>query len=152
MITSVEEVRKIKEIVEEVKQELTELSVPFKEVELGVMIETPAAVMVSDELAEEVDFFSIGTNDLTQYTLAVDRQNAKLGDFYNPHHRAVLRMIEMVVKNAHAAGIWAGICGELGADLSLTETFLKMGVDELSVSPSMVLRVRKIVRETCIEQ
>ena len=152
MITSVEEVRKIKEIVEEVKQELTELSVPFKEVELGVMIETPAAVMVSDEMAEEVDFFSIGTNDLTQYTLAVDRQNAKLGDFYNPHHRAVLRMIEMVVKNAHAAGIWAGICGELGADLSLTETFLKMGVDELSVSPSMVLRVRKIVRETCIEQ
>ncbi len=152
MITSVEEVRKIKEIVEEVKQELTELSVPFKEVELGVMIETPAAVMVSEELAEEVDFFSIGTNDLTQYTLAVDRQNAKLGDFYNPHHRAVLRMIEMVVKNAHAAGIWAGICGELGADLSLTETFLKMGVDELSVSPSMVLRVRKIVRETCIEQ
>ena len=151
MITSVEEVRKIKEIVEEVKQELTELSVPFKEVELGIMIETPAAVMVSDELAKEVDFFSIGTNDLTQYTLAVDRQNAKLGDFYNPHHRAILNMIEMVVKNAHAAGIWAGICGELGADLSLTETFLKMGVDELSVSPAMVLRVRKIVRETRTE-
>ncbi|EOS25607.1 phosphoenolpyruvate-protein phosphotransferase [Lachnospiraceae bacterium 3-1] len=148
MITSVEEVRRIKKIVEEVKQELTELGVPFKNVELGIMIETPAAVMVSDDLAKEVDFFSIGTNDLTQYTLAIDRQNAKLGDFYNPHHKAILRMIETVVKNAHAAGIWAGICGELGADLSLTETFLKMGVDELSVSPAMVLRVRKIVRET----
>ncbi len=148
MIISVEEVRKIKKIVEEVKAELTELAVPFKEVELGIMIETPAAVMVSDELAKEVDFFSIGTNDLTQYTLAIDRQNAKLGDFYNSHHPAILKMIETVVKNAHAAGIWAGICGELGADLSLTETFLKMGVDELSVSPAMVLRVRKIVRET----
>lgn len=148
MITSVEEVRRIKKIVEEVKQELTELGVPFKDVELGIMIETPASVMVSDDLAKEVDFFSIGTNDLTQYTLAIDRQNAKLGDFYNPHHKAILRMIETVVKNAHAAGIWAGICGELGADLSLTETFLKMGVDELSVSPAMVLRVRKIVRET----
>lgn len=148
MIISVEEVRKIKKIVEEVKAELTELAVPFKDVELGVMIETPAAVMVSDELAKEVDFFSIGTNDLTQYTLAIDRQNAKLGDFYNAHHPAILKMIEMVVKNAHGAGIWAGICGELGADLSLTETFLKMGVDELSVSPAMVLRVRKIIRET----
>ncbi len=148
MIISVEEVRKIKEIVAEVKKELTDLSIPFKDVELGIMIETPAAVLVSDELAKEVDFFSIGTNDLTQYTLAIDRQNAKLGDFYNPHHKAILRMIETVVKNAHAAGIWAGICGELGADLSLTETFLKMGVDELSVSPAMVLRVRKIVRET----
>lgn len=148
MIISVEEVRKIKKIVEEVKAELTELAVPFKDVELGVMIETPAAVMVSDELAKEVDFFSIGTNDLTQYTLAIDRQNAKLGDFYNAHHPAILKMIETVVKNAHAAGIWAGICGELGADLSLTETFLKMGVDELSVSPAMVLRVRKIIRET----
>ena len=148
MITSVEEVRRIKKIVEEVKQELTELGVPFKDVELGIMIETPASVMVSDDLAKEVDFFSIGTNDLTQYTLAIDRQNAKLGDFYNPHHKAILRMIETVVKNAHAAGIWAGICGELGADLSLTETFMKMGVDELSVSPAMVLRVRKIVRET----
>ncbi|MCI8483191.1 MAG: phosphoenolpyruvate--protein phosphotransferase [Lachnospiraceae bacterium] len=148
MIISVEEVRKIKKIVEEVKQELTELAVPYKDVELGVMIETPAAVMISDELAKEVDFFSIGTNDLTQYTLAIDRQNAKLGDFYNPHHKAVLRMIETVVKNAHAAGIWAGICGELGADLSLTETFLKLGVDELSVSPAMVLRVRKVIRET----
>lgn len=148
MITSVEEVRRIKKIVEEVKKELTDLGVPFKDVELGIMIETPASVMVSDDLAKEVDFFSIGTNDLTQYTLAIDRQNAKLGDFYNPHHKAILRMIETVVKNAHAAGIWAGICGELGADLNLTETFLKMGVDELSVSPAMVLRVRKIVRET----
>lgn len=148
MITSVEEVRKIKEITEEVKAELRELSIPFKDVELGIMIETPAAALISDELAKEVDFFSIGTNDLTQYTLAIDRQNAKLGDFYQPHHKAILKLIEMVVKNAHAAGIWAGICGELGADLSLTETFLKMGVDELSVSPAMVLRVRKAIRET----
>lgn len=148
MITSVEEVRRIKEIVEEVKAELTEQSIPFKEVELGVMIETPAAAMISDELAKEVEFFSIGTNDLTQYTLAIDRQNAKLNQFYNPHHKAILRMIEMVVKNAHAAGIWAGICGELGADLELTEAFLKMGVDELSVSPAMVLKLRKAIRET----
>ena len=148
MITSVEEVRRIKEITEEVKAELTELSIPFKDVELGIMIETPAAALISDELAKEVDFFSIGTNDLTQYTLAIDRQNAKLNEFYQPHHKAILKLIEMVVKNAHAAGIWAGICGELGADLSLTETFLKMGVDELSVSPAMVLRVRKAVRET----
>lgn len=148
MITSVEEVRRIKEITEEVKAELTELSIPFKDVELGIMIETPAAALISDELAKEVDFFSIGTNDLTQYTLAIDRQNAKLNEFYRPHHKAILKLIEMVVKNAHAADIWAGICGELGADLSLTETFLKMGVDELSVSPAMVLRVRKAVRET----
>lgn len=147
MITSVEEVREIKGIVEEVKEELKQQGIPFKEAELGVMIETPAAAMVSDELAKEVDFFSIGTNDLTQYTLAIDRQNAKLGHFYQPHHKAILRMIEMVVKNAHAAGIWAGICGELGADLELTETFVKMGVDELSVSPSMVLKVRKSIRE-----
>ena len=148
MITSVEEVREIKGIVEEVKAELTQLGIPFKNVELGIMIETPAAAIISDELAKEVDFFSIGTNDLTQYTLAIDRQNAKLGKFYQPHHPAILRMIEMVVKNAHAAGIWAGICGELGADLELTETFLKMGVDELSVSPSMVLKVRKEIRKT----
>ncbi len=148
MVTSVEEVRQIKQIVDEVKKELESLSIPFKDVELGVMIETPAAVMVSDDLAKEVDFFSIGTNDLTQYTLAVDRQNAKLNDFYQPHHKGILRMIQMVVDNAHAAGIWAGICGELGADLSLTETFLKMGVDELSVSPSMALRLRKAIRET----
>lgn len=147
MITSVEEILEIKDIVEAVKEELKQQGIPFKEVELGVMIETPAAAMVSDELAKEVDFFSIGTNDLTQYTLAIDRQNAKLGHFYQPHHKAILRMIEMVVKNAHAAGIWAGICGELGADLELTETFVKMGVDELSVSPSMVLKVRKNIRE-----
>ncbi len=151
MIISIEEVRKIKKIVEEVKEELTKQSIPFQEVELGIMIETPAAVMISDELAEEVEFFSIGTNDLTQYTLAIDRQNAKLDQFYRAHHKAVLRMIKMVVKNAHAAGIWAGICGELGADLELTETFLKMGVDELSVSPSMILKVRKQIRETEVE-
>lgn len=148
MITSVEEILEIKDIVEAVKEELKQQGIPFKEVELGVMIETPAAAMVSDDLAKEVDFFSIGTNDLTQYTLAIDRQNAKLGHFYQPHHKAILRMIEMVVKNAHAAGIWAGICGELGADLELTETFVKMGVDELSVSPSMVLKVRKNIRES----
>ena len=151
MITSVEEVREIKGIVEEVKEELEKQEIPFKEVELGIMIETPAAAMVSDDLAKEVDFFSIGTNDLTQYTLAIDRQNAKLGHFYQPHHKAILRMIEIVVKNAHAAGIWAGICGELGADLELTETFVKMGVDELSVSPSMVLKVRKNIREAKTE-
>ena len=110
------------------------------------MIETPAAVMVSDELAELVDFFSIGTNDLTQYTLAVDRQNGKLEDFYQPHHKAILRMIQMVVENAHKRGIWVGICGELGADLALTEVFLRMGVDELSMAPSMVLKVREVVR------
>ena len=112
------------------------------------MIETPAAVMESSELAKEVDFFSIGTNDLTQYTLALDRQNESLAEFYDPHHPAVLRMIRMVVENAHAAGIWAGICGELGADLTLTQTFLEMGVDELSVSPGRVLPIRKLVRES----
>ena len=111
------------------------------------MIETPAAVMISDELAEMVDFFSIGTNDLTQYTLAIDRQNAKLDDFYNAHHKAILRMIRMVVENAHKCGKWAGICGELGADLELTDAFMEMGVDELSVAPSMVLKVRKNIRE-----
>ena len=115
--------------------------------EQGVMIETPAAVMISDELAEMVDFFSIGTNDLTQYTLAIDRQNAKLDDFYNAHHKAILRMIRMVVENAHKCGKWAGICGELGADLELTDAFMEMGVDELSVAPSMVLKVRKNIRE-----
>lgn len=148
MITSVEEVREIKEVAAQVRKELDDLSVPYKEIELGIMIETPAAAIISDELAKEVDFFSLGTNDLTQYTLAIDRQNASLNQFYNSHHKAVLRLIEMVVKNAHEAGIWAGICGELGADLELTETFLKMGVDELSVSPAMVLRVRKAIRET----
>lgn len=147
MITSVEEVKRIYEIVEEVKQELETAQIPFKIPEQGIMIETPAAVMISDELAELVDFFSIGTNDLTQYTLAIDRQNEKLDDFYNPHHKAILRMIRMVVDNAHKAGKWAGICGELGADPSLTETFARMGVDELSVAPSMVLKLRKTIRE-----
>ena len=148
MIISVEEVHRIKEIVAEVKQELTEQGVAFGEPKQGIMIETPAAVMMSAELAKEVDFFSIGTNDLTQYTLAIDRQNPKLDAFYDPHHPAVLRMIQMVVENAHKAGIWAGICGELGADTSLTRRFLTMGVDELSMSPGSILPVRKIILET----
>ncbi len=147
MIISVDEVKKIYEIVEEVRQELEAKGIPYKMPEQGIMIETPAAVMVSEELAELVDFFSIGTNDLTQYTLAIDRQNAKLDDFYDSHHPAVLRMIKMVVDSAHKYGKWAGICGELGADLELTEQFMKMGLDELSVAPSMVLKVRKAVRE-----
>lgn len=147
MIISVEEVREIDKIVKEVQEELDKVQIPYKIPEQGVMIETPAAVMISDELAELVDFFSIGTNDLTQYTLAVDRQNAKLDDFYNPHHKAILKMIQMVVENAHKCGKWAGICGELGADLELTEEFVRMGVDELSVAPSMVLKVRKRIRE-----
>ncbi len=148
MITSVEEVRQIQAIVSEVKAELDEKEIPYKTPEQGIMIETPAAVMISDELAEIVDFFSIGTNDLTQYTLAVDRQNEKLDDFYRPHHKAILRMIKMTVDNAHKCGKWVGICGELGADPELTEEFLRMGVDELSVAPSMVLKVRKAVRES----
>lgn len=147
MITSVEEVKKIQEIVQEVKKELRDCEIPYKDVEEGIMIETPAAVMISDELVELVDFFSIGTNDLTQYTLAIDRQNEKLDAFYNPHHKAILKMIQMVVDNAHKAGKWAGICGELGADTELTETFVRMGIDELSVAPSMILKLRKIVRE-----
>ena len=147
MITSTEEVTQIYRIVDEVEEELANEGVPFKIPEQGIMVETPAAVMISDELAQMVDFFSIGTNDLTQYTLAIDRQNEKLDDFYNPHHKAILRMIKMVVDNAHKAGKWAGICGELGADLDLTEEFVRMGVDELSVAPSMVLKVRKNVRE-----
>lgn len=147
MIISVDEVKKIKQIMEEVKVELTESGVPFKDVEIGVMIETPAAVMISEQLAEEVDFFSIGTNDLTQYTLAIDRQNPKLDEFYDAHHPAVLRMIQMTIENGHKGGAWVGICGELGADLELTETFLRMGVDELSVSPTFVLPVRNRVRE-----
>ena len=142
MIASVWEVKKVKEIMEEVKTELSTEGLPYKEVEFGVMIETPAAVMIADDLAKEVDFFSIGTNDLTQYTLAIDRQNAKLDRFYDSHHPAVLKMIQMVIDSAHEEGIWAGICGELGADLTLTETFVKMGIDELSVSPAMVLPVR----------
>ena len=148
MIISVTEVKQIKAIVAEVKAELTEQGIPFRDdVEQGIMIETPAAVMISDLLAKEVDFFSIGTNDLTQYTLAIDRQNAKLDNIYDSHHEAVLRMIQMVVDNAHKEGIWAGICGELGADTTLTERFVEMGLDELSVSPTFVLPVRKIVRE-----
>lgn len=143
MIISVEEVQKINVIMEEVRQELEQAEIPFAVPEQGIMIETPAAVMISDELAQLVDFFSIGTNDLTQYTLAIDRQNEKLDDFYNPHHEAILRMIEMVVDNAHKYGKWAGICGELGADLTLTEEFIRMGLDELSVAPSMVLQVRE---------
>lgn len=152
MIISVDEVRRIKEIVAEVKAELTEQNIEFGNPEQGIMIETPAAVMISDELAEEVDFFSIGTNDLTQYTLAIDRQNTKLDAFYDAHHPAVLKMIAMVVENAHKAGIWAGICGELGADTTLTRDFLAMGVDELSVSPGSVLPVRKIILETNVAE
>ena len=147
MITSTEEIRQIYAIVDEVKAELDAQEIQYKVPEQGIMIETPAAVMISDELAELVDFFSIGTNDLTQYTLAIDRQNEKLDDFYNPHHKAILRMIQMVVDNAHKYGKWAGICGELGADTTLTEHFVRMGIDELSVAPSMVLRLRKIIRE-----
>lgn len=152
MITSVEEVEKIYEIVKEVEIELKAQEVQYRIPEQGIMIETPAAVMVSDRLAELVDFFSIGTNDLTQYTLAIDRQNEKLDDFYNPHHEAILRMIQMVVDNAHKCGKWAGICGELGADLTLTEKFVRMGLDELSVAPSMILKLRKIVREMKVEE
>ena len=147
MIISTEEVQQIYSIVDEVECELNDAGIPYKIPEQGIMIETPASVMISDELAEMVDFFSIGTNDLTQYTLAIDRQNEKLDDFYNPHHKAILRMIQMVVDNAHKHGKWAGICGELGADLELTQEFVRMGLDELSVAPSMVLKVRKNVRE-----
>ena len=152
MITSTEEVEKIYAIVAEVEEELKKQEVQYKIPEQGIMIETPAAVMISDRLAEMVDFFSIGTNDLTQYTLAIDRQNEQLDDFYNPHHEAVLRMIRMVVENAHKCGKWAGICVELGADLTLTEQFVRMGVDELSVAPSMILKLRKIVREMKAEE
>lgn len=152
MITSTEEVEKIYAIVAEVEEELKKQEVQYKIPEQGIMIETPAAVMISDRLAEMVDFFSIGTNDLTQYTLAIDRQNEQLDDFYNAHHEAVLRMIRMVVENAHKCGKWAGICGELGADLTLTEQFVRMGVDELSVAPSMILKLRKVVREMKAEE
>lgn len=152
MITSVKEIQRIKDIVTQVKAELEEQGVEYREPEQGIMIETPAAVMISDQLAKEVDFFSIGTNDLTQYTLAIDRQNTALDEFYDPHHPAVLRMISMVVNNAHKAGIWAGICGELGADRELTKEFLVMGVDELSVSPGNILPIRKIVRETNVKE
>lgn len=147
MIISVHEVHEIKKICNEIMEELDEAKIPYGDVKLGVMIETPAAVMISDLLAKEVDFFSIGTNDLTQYTLAIDRQNAKLSAFYDTHHPAVLRMIQMVIDNGHKEGCWVGICGELGADLTLTETFVNMGIDELSVSPSFILPIRKIIRE-----
>ncbi len=151
MIISVEEVLKIKEIVASVKKELDEQGIQYGDFEQGIMIETPAAVMMSEELAQEVDFFSIGTNDLTQYTLAMDRQNMKLDTMYDPHHPAILKMIRMTIDNGHKGGCWVGICGELGADTTLTETFLKMGIDELSVSPSFVLPVRKIIRETKVK-
>lgn len=151
MIISVDEVRQIKAIVEEVKAELTEQGIEYGNPAQGIMIETPASVMMSRELAEEVDFFSIGTNDLTQYTLAIDRQNSKLDKFFDSHHPAVLRMIQMTVENAHKAGIWCGICGELGADQALTKDFLAMGVDELSVSPGSILPLRKIILETDVE-
>ena len=151
MIISVDEVRQIKAIVEEVKAELTEQGIEYGNPAQGIMIETPASVMMSRELAEEVDFFSIGTNDLTQYTLAIDRQNSKLDKFFDSHHPAVLRMIQMTVENAHRAGIWCGICGELGADQALTKDFLAMGVDELSVSPGSILPLRKIILETDVE-
>lgn len=147
MIISVDEVKRIRRIAGEVREELQAQGIPMGQVEQGIMIETPAAALISDRLAKEVDFFSIGTNDLTQYTLAIDRQNSRLEQFYDPHHEAVLRLIRMVVENAHKEGIWAGICGELGADTSMTEIFVKMGVDELSVSPSFILPVRKIIRE-----
>lgn len=152
MIISVEEVRKIKKIVEEVKSELSAEGIEYGDPEQGIMIETPAAAITSDMLAKEVDFFSIGTNDLTQYTLAIDRQNTQLDSFFDPHHPAILRQIKMVVDNAHKAGIWAGICGELGADQTLTKEFLAMGVDELSVSPGSILPLRKIICETDISK
>ena len=152
MIANMWEIDRIKEIEKEVRDELKQQGIDIGDVQTGIMIETPAAVMLSDELAEKVDFFSIGTNDLTQYTLAVDRQNPKLDSFFDPHHPAVLKMIKMVVDNAHKAGIWAGICGELGADTSLTREFLKMGVDELSVSPGRILQIRKIILDTDVSQ
>lgn len=148
MIISVSEIVRIKEIVAEVKEELTQNDIPFGDVELGIMVETPAAVMISDQLAAEVEFFSIGTNDLTQYTLAIDRQNQALEPFYDAHHEAVLRMIQKTIENAHAHGAWCGICGELGADMELTRRFIQMGIDELSVSPVFTLELRKKIRET----
>lgn len=151
MVTSVWEVKEAKKMCERVKAELNAEGKPFSsDVSIGIMIETPAAVLMSDRLAKEVDFFSCGTNDLTQYTLACDRQNADLGRFYNPHHPAVLRALKMVCDNAHKNGVWVGICGELGADLELTETFLSIGIDELSVSPRAVLPLRQKVRETTV--
>ena len=148
MIISVQEVRRIKAFCARIQEELAAEGVPVGQVELGIMIETPAAAVISADLAKEVQFFSVGTNDLTQYTLAIDRQNARLDEFYDPHHPAVLALLRTIVENAHAAGIWAGICGELGADPTLTETFLQMGYDELSVSPGRVLELRKIICES----
>ncbi len=147
MVISVNEVKQIKEIVKSVKKELEEQGIPYGETELGIMIETPAAVMISDLLAPEVDFFSIGTNDLTQYTLAIDRQNMKLDNIYDSHHPAILRMIQMTINNGHKHGCWVGICGELGADPALTQDFIEMGIDELSVSPAFILPIRKIIRD-----
>lgn len=147
MIISVQEVKAIKELILEIKEELKAENLPCGEVELGVMIETPAAALISDKLAEEVDFFSIGTNDLTQYTLAIDRQNPYLDPIYDPYHPAVLKLIELITENAHKAGIWVGICGELAVDTALTEWFLKLGIDELSVPPSFLLKVRNAVRK-----
>ena len=147
MIIGTEEVAKIYEIVHEVQRDLEKAQIPYHIPEQGIMIETPAAVMISDELAQMVDFFSIGTNDLTQYTLAIDRQNEELNDFYNPHHKAILKMIQMVADHAHKHGKWVGICGELGADPELTKDFVRMGIDELSVAPSMILKLRKEIRE-----
>ena len=153
MIISVEEVKKIKDIVAEVKKELDADGLLYdKDIELGIMIETPAAVMMAEELAEEVDFFSVGTNDLTQYTLAIDRQNESLDEFYDSHHPGLLKMLKMIVDGAHKGGAWAGICGELGADLSLTKEFLAMGYDELSVSPGRILSLRKVVLETNVSE
>ena len=153
MIVALEEVLQIKEIVKSVMEELDASGIPYnKEIQLGIMIETPAAAMISDDLAKEVDFFSVGTNDLTQYTTAVDRQNANLEGFYYPHHKAILRLIKMAADNAHKNGIWIGICGELGADMELTEAFLAMGIDELSVSPACVLPLRKKIRETSVKE
>ena len=151
MIISVKEVQQAKQYVADIKAELDENGIPYGDVELGVMIETPAAVIISEQLAKEVDFFSIGTNDLTQYTLAIDRQNAKLDNIYDSHHPAVLEMIRMTVENGHKGGCWVGICGELGADTTLTEDFLKMGVDELSVTPGSVLPIREIIRNTSVK-
>ena len=153
MVTSVWEVKEAKKMCDRVRDELTKEGIPYSEdVEIGIMIETPAAVFMSDRLAKEVDFFSCGTNDLTQYTLACDRQNADLGRFYNPHHPAVLRALKMVCDNAHKNGAWVGICGELGTDLALTETFLSIGIDELSVSPRSVLPLRQKIRETNVSE
>jgi phosphotransferase system enzyme I (PtsI) len=152
MVTSVWEVRETKKLIESVKKELHDEGIPYSDhVEIGVMIETPAAAIISDRLAKEVDFFSCGTNDLTQYTLACDRQNNDLGRFYDPHHLSVIRLLKLVVENAHSNGVWVGICGELGADLEMTEIFMAIGVDELSVTPRAVLPLRNRIRSLDID-